>query len=288
MPDDQAQGDAQADRPAAPEPDDLPDSPDSPDSSHTADSADPADAADDGGQSGRRKLWSALTGRPSKGQLVAGALLAVLGYAATVQIQLTRSSTDFAGQSRGDLVELLDSLSGAANRAQQQISDLQNQRDELQSGSSSRAAAIAAEQQRLEDLQILAGSVGAQGPGVTVTIADPQSSVTASSLLNGVEELRDAGAEAIQINTTVRVVQSSWFGGLPGALTVDGRAIRAPYVIRVIGSAHTLSDAVGFPGGLADEISSLGGNVTVQENDSLDITALHPVTTPQYARPTGQ
>ena len=100
-----------------------------------------------------------------------------------------------------------------------------------------------------------------------MTIADPQASVTASSLLNGVEELRDAGAEAIQIGGTVRVVQSSWFGGPPGALTVDGTPIQPPYVIRAIGSAHTLSDAVGFPGGLTDEINALGGNVTVQEND---------------------
>jgi uncharacterized protein YlxW (UPF0749 family) len=59
-------------------------------------------------------------------------------------------------------------------------------------------------------------------------------------------------------------------------------------VIEAIGSAHTLSDAVGFPGGLADEISSLGGKVTVQEDDSVEVDALHPVDQPQYSHPTGQ
>lgn len=236
---------------------------------------------------GAQRLWSALTGRPRRGQLIAAVLLALLGYAATVQIQLTASSNDFAGQRREDLVDLLDSLSGASDRAQQQISQLQSTRDDLESSASGRAAAVAEAQQRLIDLEILAGTIRARGPGVTVTIEDPQSSVTPAALLNGIEELRDAGAEAIQVNTSVRLVQSSWISGSAGMVTIDGHRVQAPYIVRAIGSAHTLSDAVGFPGGLADEISSLGGTVTVQENESVTVDALHPVEQPQYSHVTG-
>jgi uncharacterized protein YlxW (UPF0749 family) len=237
---------------------------------------------------GRQMLWRALTGRPSRTQVIAAVLLGLLGYAAAVQIQLTHTSDDFAGQGRGDLVELLDSLSGAADRTQQQISDLQDSKDKLESSSGGQQAATSALQKRLDDLEILAGTVATSGPGITVTIQDPQASVTAASLLNGLEELRDAGAEAIQINTSSRIVASSYVGGSPGALSIDGRPITAPYVIRAIGAAHTLSEAVAFPGGLADEISSLGGTVTVQENDRVDIDALHAATPSQYARSTGQ
>jgi uncharacterized protein YlxW (UPF0749 family) len=236
---------------------------------------------------GGRRLWAALTGRPSRSQLIAAVLLAALGYAAAVQIQLTHSSETFAGQRRQDLVELLDSLSGASDRVQSQISALQTTRAQLQDSSSARAAAIADAQQQLRSLEILAGTIAAVGPGVTVTIDDPDGSVTPASLLNGVEELRDAGAEAIQVNHSVRLVQSSWIGGTAGAVVIDGRPVRPPYVIEAIGSAHTLSDAVGFPGGLADEISSLGGQVTVAEDDSLEVDALHPAEQPQYSHPTG-
>ena len=58
-------------------------------------------------------------------------------------------------------------------------------------------------------LRILTGTVAATGPGVTLTIDDPDGSVTAATLLDGVEELRDAGAEAIEINDSVRVVAST-------------------------------------------------------------------------------
>ncbi len=237
---------------------------------------------------GGRRLWAALTGGPSRGQLVAAVLLAALGYAATVQIQLTHSGDNFAGQRRDNLVELLDSLSGASDRAQQQINELQKSRDQLLSSSTGSAAAILDAQQRLRDLQILAGTIAAQGPGVTVTVDDAQAAVTAASLLNGIEELRDAGAEAIEVNGTVRLVQSSWISGGPGAISIDGQAVRAPYVIKAIGSAHTLSEAVGFPGGFADEVASLGGTTTVTENDAVEITALHPLVQPQYSHPTGQ
>jgi uncharacterized protein YlxW (UPF0749 family) len=248
----------------------------------------PDSRSDDQTPSGARRLWTAVTSRPRRGQLIVAVLLALLGYAAVVQIQLTNSSNDFTGQRRQDLVELLDSLSGASDRAEQQISDLQSTRDDLQSSSSGRAAAIAEAQQRLDDLQILAGTIAAVGPGVTITIDDPELSVSPASLLNGVEELRDAGAEAIQVNGSVRLVQSSWIGGSAGSVTIDGHPVRPPYVIEAIGSAHTLSDAVGFPGGLADEISSLGGQVSVQEDASVEVDALHPAEQPQYSHPTGQ
>ena len=60
-------------------------------------------------------------------------------------------------------------------------------------------------------LGILAGTVPATGPGVTITIDDPDGAVTRPTLLDGVEELRDAGAEAIEINDSVRVVASTSF-----------------------------------------------------------------------------
>jgi uncharacterized protein YlxW (UPF0749 family) len=242
---------------------------------------------DDERARGARLLWHAVTARPGRSQLLAAVLLAFLGYAAAVQIQLTRSSDDFAGQRRQDLVELLDSLSGASDRAQQQINQLEGTRDQLASSSSRQSAALANARQRLADLQILAGTAPATGPGVVITIKDPEASVTAASMLNGIEELRDAGAEALQVNHTVRLVASSWVSGTPGRITIDGHLLHAPYVIVAVGSAHTLSDAVGFPGGLSDEIASLGGQVTVQEEGSVSVTALHPAERPQYAQPTG-
>src|SRR5262245_4147346 len=188
-------------------------------------------ATTDPGNAGRRRLMEALTSKPSRGQVVVAVLLCLLGIAAATQIRLTRSDNDFSGQRREDLVDLLDSLSAANDRARTQLNDLEQTRADLQSSSQRRAAVVEEGQQRLAVLGILSGTLPATGPGVTITIDDPDGTVSAATLLDGIEELRDAGAEAIEINDSVRVVASSSFtdsDGADGGIIVDGETVRPP------------------------------------------------------------
>lgn len=224
--------------------------------------------------------------RGVRAQVVVAALLAMLGFATVIQVRLTHTDNDFSGQRRDDLIELLDSLSGAADRTQEQIDDLEATRDQLLSSSERRQAAIDEGTNRLEVLQILAGTVPATGPGITITITDPQDSVTAMTLLSGVEELRDAGAEAIEVNDVLRVVASTAFTNTDGVITAGDIELRPPFVIDAIGSSQTLGEAVVFRGGLSDAVERLGGKVEVTEADQVEVGSLHTVTTPQYSRPT--
>jgi uncharacterized protein YlxW (UPF0749 family) len=243
-------------------------------------------AASEGGRGKRHSLTSMLTGRPGGAQIVVAVLLAALGFAAVVQVRLTQTDSNFGGARRGDLVELLDSLSGAADRAQQQIGELQQTRTDLLSASRRQQAAVSEERTRLSVLQILTGTVGAVGPGVTVTIDDPDSAVTAPILLNGIDELRDAGAEVIELNNSVRVVASTSIVQHDGVLVADGTELHPPYLIDVIGSSHTLADAVVFPGGLSDEVEHVGGTTSVHEAEVVKVDSLHTVVPPEYSQPT--
>jgi uncharacterized protein YlxW (UPF0749 family) len=236
--------------------------------------------------SGRHRLLQALTGRPSRAQLVVAVLLCVLGVAAATQIRLTRSDDDFTGQRREDLVDLLDSLSAANDRARTQLDDLEKTRRELQSSSQRRAAVVEEGQRRLTVLGMLTGTLPATGPGVTVTIDDPDGSLMAPSILDAIEELRDAGAEAIEINDSVRIVASSSITSGDGQIVIDHETLRPPYVIDAIGGSHTLSEAVVFRGGLADDIERDGGTVSVKEADVVEVASLHTIKQPEYAQPT--
>lgn len=234
---------------------------------------------------GHRRSWLGLGGL--RAQVLVAVLLGILGFATVLQIRLTRTDDDFAGQRRVDLVELLDSLSAASERAQSQLDELEQTREDLLSSSERRRAALEEGNQRLEVLRILAGTVAAEGPGVTLTIEDPDDAVTAATLLNGVEELRDAGAEAIEINDSVRVVASTSFTEADGVISADGVELRPPYVIDVIGASHTLSEAVVFPGGLSDQVAQFGGTVDVRQRDLVEVGSLHTLETPEYSQPTG-
>lgn len=234
----------------------------------------------------RSRLARAFIARPGRGQLVVAVLLASLGFAAALQIRLTNTDGDFSGQRRQDLVALLDSLSSATDRTESRIDELEEARDELLTSSQRRQAALEQGRSELDVLAILSGTVAATGPGITVTVTDPDGSVLAASMLNGIEELRDAGAEAIEVNDQVRVVASTSFTEGADQIVVDDVTLLPPYVIDAIGSPQTLSEAMVFPGGFSDEVEELGGAVSVEQVDVVRVDSLHKVEEPEYSQPT--
>jgi len=234
----------------------------------------------------RSRLARAFVARPGRGQLVVAVLLASLGFAAALQIRLTNTDGDFSGQRRQDLVALLDSLSSATDRTESRIDELEEARDKLLTSSQRRQAALEQGRSELDVLAILSGTVAATGPGITVTVTDPDGSVLAASMLNGIEELRDAGAEAIEVNDQVRVVASTSFTEVADQIVVDDVTLLPPYVIDAIGSPQTLSEAMVFPGGFSDEVEELGGAVSVEQLDVVRVDSLHEVEEPEYSQPT--
>jgi uncharacterized protein YlxW (UPF0749 family) len=105
-------------------------------------------------------------------------------------------------------------------------------------------------------------------------------------VLDAVQELRDAGAEALQIGDQ-RVIVSTWFADPSGAkagVSVNGVDVVAPYEIRAIGDPRTLSAALQIPGGVVDSLRTLGGDSLITEQKDVRVTALQPAPSPQYAR----
>lgn len=223
--------------------------------------------------------------RPTVSQVAVGLLIAGLAFAMTVQVR-DDGTDDYSGVRGDDLVELLKSLDSANERLSTQIDELTVTRNGLLSSTQLSAKAKKQAKLRAEQLAILAGTSGATGPGVEVVISDPRENIDASALLDAIEELRDAGAEAIVVNGVARVVAQTYFLDDGNEIRVDGREIKRPYRIEAIGDASTMAGAVRFLGGVVDRVLARGGQAAVTEMDKVTITALADVKTPEYARPT--
>lgn len=238
--------------------------------------------------SGRGRLLSALRRPYSRGQVTAAVLLAVVGFASVVQVQANERDDDYEGWRQEDLIQLLNSLDAASQRAENEVAQLEQTRNSLRSDTSSRRAALEQARQQANVLGILAGTLPAVGPGVRVTVYDPKRTVGVDHLLNGLEELRDAGAEAIEINDSVRVVaQTALEEGSDGGILVDGQQVNPPYTIEAIGDEHTLAAALAFTGGFTDEVEdpSVGGKVVVKQLSNVEIATVVKPEQPQYAEP---
>ncbi len=241
------------------------------------------------GPSGRRRLLSALTAPPSRGQVIGGVLLAVLGFAAAVQVRATGQDDNFAGARQADLIALINSLALATDRADSQLTELRRTRDSLASDTEATRTALALARQRAATLQILAGTVPAVGPGIRVTVEARDGDIGTDQLLNGLQELRDSGAEAIEINDSVRVVVDTAIEDTPTrGLVVGGQRLEPPYVIDAIGDPDTLASALTFPGGFIVEVGQVGGRVEVKKTRTVEIASTQKLPTTRYAEPVPQ
>jgi uncharacterized protein YlxW (UPF0749 family) len=222
--------------------------------------------------------------RATKANAFAALLAILLGFAVATQVHQNQV-VGLESLRQSELVGILDNATLQSSRLDQSARELQITRDELVSGGTSDAAALKAAQARLDALGVLAGTARAHGPGIQMTIGDPGAKVTPPMLLDAIEELRDAGAEAIQVGD-VRIVASSSFGPAGSGVAIDGNKLSQPYVILAIGDAQTMSSAMEIPGGLSENVRGLvGASIAVTQRSDLTVGALHALREPRYARP---
>jgi uncharacterized protein YlxW (UPF0749 family) len=236
------------------------------------------------GAAGLERLRDALL-RPSRAQVVVGVLLAALGFAAITQVRTNTTDNSYAGYREQDLVDVLSALAGTSQRAQSEIDALEATRRRLEADQLAQSAALAAAQRQEEELGILAGAVPVTGPGIRVTVTEGPQHVDVDSVLDTIEELRSAGAEAMQVNGKVRLVAQSSVQASASGLQIDGVVVRSPYVFDVIGDPHTLQGALSLIDGPISEFKDSGATVGVVEEKALDITAIHKPTSSQFAQP---
>lgn len=235
-------------------------------------------------RSGRQRLSDALV-RPTRAQLVVASLLAVVGFAAVTQMRAYEVDDTYAGYREQALIDVLNGLAGTSQRAQAEITRLEQARAQLQSSTSARQAALEQARARANTLEILAGTVAVTGPGVRITITETEGPVDIDSLLDTIQELRGAGAEAMQFNGQVRVVAQTSFEDGVGGIYVDDTLLEPPYVIDVIGNPSALAGGLTFALGPISQLRGDGAEVDVVELQSLDIESVRPAPRADVAEP---
>jgi len=221
-------------------------------------------------------------GRHLRATALIGVLLALLGFAIAVQLK-TKAVDKLAGLRDDDLITILDDQNSRADRLRSQIADLQVTEQQLQASGNRDTVAREQAEQQAQSLGILLGTLPATGQGVSIQISDPQHKLGAEDLLDVVEELRGAGAEAIQFGS-VRVSTSTAFVASADGVKVDDTVLRAPYTVLAIGDSQTLETALDIPGGVAATVRAAGGTASISQQAKIDISAVRTLPVPRYAK----
>ncbi len=215
-----------------------------------------------------------------RSQLLVGFLTAMLGFGIVVQVRQIQTD-DLANMRQDDLVKLLDEVTRRNEDLTEERSQLRADRSQLQSGSDQSEYL-----KNYAKLQaILSGSVEVHGPGVHVTIEDPGHNVAAHDMVHMLEELRNAGAEAVSVDD-VRLVAGSYFIDTAGGILADGELLSPPYRWKAIGNVSTITGALEIPGGALAGFRNVGASVSMVEVDDVDISAIRTLSPMEFATPT--
>lgn len=255
------------------------------------------EASSDGESDGEREVEAGSDTGPRRRLTPATAMVALLllllGFTMVWQMRSVATDPTLSSARQEDLVRILADLDAHEFRLRQDIAELDETLRRLTTAGQSQEEALAEAARRADELGILAGTLPVAGPGVQVVIRPGPEGLSATTLLDAVQELRGAGAEAIQVadgsGTAVRVVASSYFLDRdPAGIDVDGVPLRGPYTITAVGEPRTLQPALGIPGGVVESVQAGGGNVTVREEpDGVQVSAVVEPGTLRYARPVG-
>ena len=229
-----------------------------------------------GDESSDGSLLTLLAFRPNRPHLFIGLLFLILGLLVAVALIRPGDEESWRNARTEDLVQILDDLGARQDRLDAESARLTELQRNLESGST--VEALAESKRQLAALQVLTGTTPVTGPGVSIVITDPDAVIDAAVVLDAVQELRDAGAEAIQVGDS-RVVVDTWFADRAGTVVVSGAAIDSPIRILAIGEPDTMAAALSIPGGIADSVRTKGADFEASTAPSMSISVTVPETT---------
>lgn len=125
--------------------------------------------------------------------------------------------------------------------------------------------------QDLENAKMLLGLTDVEGTGIIITMTDnSEKQVDSTDLLDLVNELNSAGAEAISINGQ-RIVPMTDIFDVDNFIVIKGKRITSPYVIKAIGDVTYLQSALSIKKGYLDEHKTNGYTISLKTEEKITI-----------------
>lgn len=170
-----------------------------------------------------------------------------------------------------ELKETLADYKDGYDEIQEKMIEVQEQNDEYKQREKSEEATIALLEKDIKDLNMKLGLTDVQGEGIVIRMEDTKdASIVYSDLLQLVNELLLAGAEAISINDH-RIVSMSDIVSTGNFIRINNQRTTSPFTIKAIGDTKYLQSALSIKGGYIDvygqgyTIGIETGNITISK-----------------------
>jgi uncharacterized protein YlxW (UPF0749 family) len=192
-------------------------------------------------------------------QIALAVVALVLGFLVVLQIRATGSGNELASRSAQELTLLVANLNERNDQLRTEVASLDGELRDLESAKARGESSLGELGRDLRRLRIWAGLDAVGGTGVRLTIDGP---IGGEGVMDLINELRNAGAEAIAIDE-IRLTPGTVVAGPEGGISVEGDVLGDPFTIDAIGSPETLTGSLTRAGGIVAQLGATYPDVVV-------------------------
>lgn len=172
-----------------------------------------------------------------------------------------------------ELREELARIKANYDDVETKLSDTQNKITEYENQMESEEDSAKLLEEELKEAKMYLGYTNVVGQGIVITLSDGTRSIESYDLINLVNELKLAGAEAISINDNRVVSTTEIVDIINRYIMVNGKRISGPYTIKAIGDQKYLESGITLKNGYIDEIKANGKSISYLLEDEIIINA---------------
>ena len=220
--------------------------------------------------------------RVTSAQLCLTAVCLAFGVLLMVQFRTQgKIAKNLLAESSADQAQIVSNLYDANVALRKEVGALEEQlRQQRDEHGAERASEMASD---LQKFRVINGTAPAFGPGVELTIG---ADIRAEDLQDLVNELRNAGAEALAVNGE-RVTVRTAVAADRGAIALNGQRLAPPYVFTAVGAPDTLERALTRKGGLISYLQNTypEGKIEVAKQQRVSLPPASSPATFQLAQP---
>lgn len=126
-------------------------------------------------------------------------------------------------------------------------------------------------EEQISNKEVLLGTTDVHGEGIIININDGNDLIHQEDIVILLDELKNAGAEAISVNGQ-RIVSNTYFYCDGSVILIDGVKIGNPFLIKAIGDSQTIYGAITRNKGYVATLTKDGIQVDVQKSEDLEIS----------------
>lgn len=226
-----------------------------------------------------------------------GVMCMILTLILVVQIRTINSANQVVSQTftRNDLRDQVLKWKEKFDYTYSELQTAEKRLEEVRQDASENTEGSAEKEEELRKNNILIGLTDVSGEGVIVTLKDSSNVSSDSTILDPsmvivhfgdilgiVNELKNAGAEAISINDQ-RIVSTTSITCEGNVINVNGEKTSSPFVIKAIGSSIYMNSALTRAGGTIEYLNQYI-QASVKTSNNITIKKYTGVINPKYMR----